>query len=187
MSSSSLEQFFLENVRTRLPEKELKILELGSGPSSVFKNISDKSYKVIAIDKDEKLINQARGDDHISYLPLDISSVDIVKNLNTDFDLIFDAHCFQCITDKNERIRAWKNVFNLLASKGIFAAEMMVQPTKNKLNVSSRFIPESLVLEQEILNAGLKINFFFISRDLIFDLNEEHDLKCDLVRLIAQK
>lgn len=187
MSTFSLEQFFLKNVQSRLPEKKIKILELGSGATSVFSSISEKKFKVTAIDKNEKLISQAIGDSQISYLPLDISSVDIVKKLDTDFDLIFDAHCFQCITDKDERLRAWKNVFNLLPDKGIFAAEMMVQPTTNKLNVSERYIPESLELEKEIQDAGLKINFFFISRDLIFDLNEENDLKCDLVRLIAQK
>lgn len=187
MPISSLEQFYISSVRTRLPEKELTVLELGSGSSSVFENKASLNLKVTAIDKDKNLIDQAQSKSNVSYLNLDIADSKITKNLTTKFDLIFDAHCFQCITNPEERARAWKNVLELLSENGIFAAEMMVQSSANKIFVPERYIPESLDLEKEILSSGLKINFFFISRDMIFDLNEEHDLKCDVLRVMATK
>lgn len=187
MPISSLEQFYISSVRSRLPDKELTILELGSGASSVFEKKTSLNLKVTAIDKDKTLIDQAPVDSKISYLNLDITDSKIKEKLSSKFDLLFDSHCFQCITDPDERSRAWKNVFELLSENGIFAAEMMVQSSANKIEVRERYIPESFDLEKEILSSGLKINFFFISRDLIFDLNEEHDLKCDVLRVIATK
>jgi SAM-dependent methyltransferase len=187
VSISSLEEFFIKDVRSRLPEGELNILELGSGSSSLFEKDNSKNINVTAIDIDKSLIDQAQSSSKISYQHLDITDPELTKKIEVKFDLIFDAHCFQCITNPEERAHAFKNVFELLSENGIFAAEMMVQSSAKKIEVDQRYIPESFELEKEILSSGLKINFFFISRDMIFDLNEEHDLKCDVLRVMAQK
>lgn len=188
MPSPSLIDFLQKEVLKRLPHREiLQVLELGAGADSVFSSGKiKKKVHVTAIDNDSAIVF-SKKDSTVEYYHADIADPGLLNRFNLKFDLIFDAHCFHCITSAEKRRNAFANVVRLLQPDGLFAAEMMVQSKRQQVDVEARYVPESFDLEEEILASGLKIIFFVISRDLVFELNEEHGIECDLVRVIATK
>ena len=181
----SLLNFFNDNVFGRLPEKELKILDLGGGFYSLFEEIHHFNGHVTSIDFSAEAIKRA-PQSKINYLEMNILDSEFFKA--NHFDLIFDSHCLNCITDQAERDISFKNIYSALSVDGIFASELMIQPGKDSVMMPYKCIKTAMELESEILSHGFKIIYFFISKDCGFtNVVEGVEIQCDLLRVIARK
>lgn len=180
--SASLLSFFKTEIKKRLPEKA-KILDLGSGSKSLFEEeLGLDKTNITAVDFSSVAIKKAQGYSEISYLEMDITQPDCLES--ESYDLVFDSHCLHCITDKNERKIAFKNILSTLRPDGIGALEMIVSPSGKAVTLPGKYVIEARALEEEILAYGFKIIYFMIVRDLVF---ENEDARCDLVRVIIRK
>lgn len=183
--SLSLKSFFLDIVQYRIGSEHCKILDLGAGNYSLFEDIPDLNAEVWALDfSHAAIINSPQS--RIKYR--EGSVVDSSFFPVGEYDLIFDSHCLNCITDEVERDLAFKNIYQGLATGGIFASEMMTQSIGSNVSMPFKIIKTTLDLEQEILSHGFKILYFMISRDSAF-INEIDgiEVKCDLLKVVATK
>lgn len=185
--SPSLLSFFQNVVVDKIPATPLTILDLGCGDFSIFEDISnlpDKS-SVDAIDFSSNAIKNS-PDSTINYQEKSI--LETQSFLKLKYDLIFDSHCLNCITNNDERVIAYENIFYTLKTGGIFASEMMVQPVGSKVAMPFKMILTATELEEEILKAGFKIKYFMISQNNVFStMSNSEEIKCDLLRIMAQK
>ena len=181
----SLLSFFNDNVFGRMPEKELNILDLGGGFYSLFEEIHNLKGYVTSIDFSAEAINRA-PESKINYLEMNILDSDFFKA--EQFDLIFDSHCLNCITDQAERDISFKNIYSALSADGIFATELMIQPSIDPVMMPFKCIKTAMDLELEILSHGFKIMYFVISKECGFtNVVEGEEIQCDLLRVIARK
>ena len=166
----------------RLP-KEAQILDLGAGSKSLFEEELglDKNL-VTAVDFSSAAILKAQEKSPIKYLEMDITTPEIFGC--ELYDLIFDSHCLHCITDKDKRKSAFKNIFNSLKPKGLAAFEMMVFPSGESFVLPGKYVVDARELELEILAYGFKIKYFMIVTNSFF---ESESIRCDLVRIILGK
>lgn len=178
----SLKAFFDSQVRSRLPSTKSKVLDLGAGSMSMFEETDLDLELITAIDFSSVAIELAQGHSKIHYQVLDLSQPHALKK--DEYDLIYDSHCLHCIEDPADRKIAFKNILEALNSEGLFAAEMMVQPTGRNIIQPYKYIPSARDLEAELLETGFKIIYFMIIQDLKFS-NENGD--CDLLRVISRK
>lgn len=185
---SSLMDFFQQVVSPRLSAETNHILELGSGAYSLFEKTNNIQADVLAIDFSSEAITHAPKNSLIKYRNLDVTNKDFLKDFDENyFNLIFDSHCFHCIVDPLKRREAYRNVYRYLSRDGLFCAEMMVQ-TPGKLSVHEyKFIPRAEEIEREFLANNFIIKYFVVSRDLVFDLNDNKKNECDLLRIVATK
>ncbi len=205
----SLQEFYSQEIKKRLPAGPKKILEIGCGVESIFKN-EKGDFEVLGIDVSPsaiKIANQLNNLKNIKYETLDVTKL----NFNGEFDLVYDAHCFHCLTDSQDRKMALENIFKALKPKGIFSLETM---TSHKLmEFESPFIFENNILyrlftnasfvdlkfidgapflpvrridhamkiEQDILSAGFKIIFLYVfsHKKIIPDESRNHPLQSD--------
>jgi len=183
--SPSLKSFFFEIVLPKLNVKHLKVLDLGAGNYSLFEDIPDFEADITALDfSHTAIINSPQS--KIKYR--EGSIIDPVFFPHSECDLIFDSHCLNCITNEVERDLAFKNIYHGLATGGIFAGEMMIQPTNGNVSMPFKMIKSTLDLEQEILSHGFKILYFMISRDSGFTNEVDGiEVKCDLLKVVATK
>lgn len=179
---SSLKDFFQAEVRSRLLEASPNILDLGPGSKSLFEDLEFTS--VTAIDFSSVAIEKAglQAEVQVNYQLRDITKENSIEK--ESYDLIFDSHCLHCIEDESLRKIAFQNIYSGLKPNGIFCAEMMTSAGKNECIIPFKYVRSSLVLEEEILSYGFKINYFMIVRDLKF---ENANGKCDLLRVIGRK
>lgn len=172
------------NVHSRLPEKS-NILEIGCGTYSLFEEVKNIKGDITAIDFSKEAIAQA-PQSKIRYCNSNV--VDSTFFSSSTYDLVFDSHCMNCITDEVERKIAFQNIHRSLKPNGLFASELMVQPVGKRVEMPFKMIRTTDVLEREIQSYGFKIIYFMISKDNIFGtkVNDE-EVTCDLLRMIAQK
>jgi SAM-dependent methyltransferase len=186
--SKSLLDFFEKDVRPKLAENaetNINILDIGSGDYSIFEDVKDFRASVTAVDFSKHAILRSPKS-KIKYLEGDITDTKFFPDLS--FELIFDSHCFNCITTQDERDKAFKNIFAGLKTGGLFASEMMVQPVGTKAAIPFKIIKTALELEEEILSHGFGINYFMISKDCGFMSEIDGvEIKCDLLKIIARK
>lgn len=171
----------------KISNSALTILDIGCGNYSIFEDISNLPGKssVDAIDFSSNAIKNSPTSS-INYQEISILETESFSKLK--YDLIFDSHCLNCITNNDERDIAYRNIFYSLKSGGIFASEMMVQPIANKVAMPFKKILTAVELEAEILKVGFKIKFFMISQNNVFSTNVDgEEIKCDLLRIVAQK
>jgi SAM-dependent methyltransferase len=174
--------FFSKDVlhRITLP---VEVLDLGPGSKSIFECFDLTNIKVTAIDFSKVAHSLAKlNKSQIDYVHSDLTIENVVKE--NHYDLIFDSHCLHCIEDIDQRKKAFKNIYLGLKQNGIFAAEMMIQPNHNQIKMPFKYIPKAELLEQELIDSGLKIIKFVILHDYVF-YNENE--VCDIVRLLAIK
>ncbi|MBC7539547.1 MAG: class I SAM-dependent methyltransferase [Bacteriovorax sp.] len=183
--SKSLYTFFENNVRPRLTQNDLKILELGSGYFSLFEDITNLSADITAIDFSSLAIAKAPKS-KITY-----KEVNIVESTffnEAKYDLVFDSHCLNCITNEDDRDNAFKNIYSSLKADGLFASELMIQPEVGSVSMPFKMIKTAVELEQEIISHGFKILYFMISKESGFtSIVEGREIKCDLLKLVVQK
>lgn len=180
--SVSLLSFFKTEIKKRLPKKA-QILDIGSGSKSLFEEeLGLDKTTITAVDFSPVAIKKAQGHSEINYLEMDITKPDCLESER--YDLVFDSHCLHCITDRDERKNAFKNILKTLRPDGVGAFEMMVSPSGNPVTLLGKYVVAARDLEEEILAYGFKIIYFMIVRDLIF---ENENSRCDLVRVIIRK
>ena len=185
--NESLLEFWSVVVKPRLSITDCRysILDLGSGPYSIFEDQKDFSAKIVAVDFSSVAISNAPAS-QIKYLEGDITDFKLLPSLS--FDLIFDSHCINCITNEEDRLNALKNIYQFLKSDGLFAAELMVQPIGLKIEMPHKSIKSALEIENELLNAGFRIVYFMMVRGAVFENNFEGEIvQSDVVRVIARK
>lgn len=178
---ASLLEFFNSVVSKRI-ESPCKILDLGPGTKSIFEDTTINHSLVTALDYSPKALENAKKNSSIDYRLGDITQdVFLERDL---YDLVFDSHCLHCVTDANSRSLAFKNILAVMKSEALFAAEMMVQPVKGKIEMPHKYIPEAFNLEKELQNAGFRIEYFMIGKGLSF--KNAHG-ECDVLRVMARK
>ncbi len=189
-TNSSLLEFYSQEIKPRIPKRPLNILDIGCGAGSIFKEISG-DFEVLGVDVSPsaiKLANQDNISKNIKYESLDV----IQMNFKEQFDLVFDSHCFHCLTDPKDREKTLSNIYQALKPGGFFALETM---TSHKLmsfenpyyfedNILYRFntlasfvdlkffdgapflpvrrIDHAMKIEEDILKANFKIIFLYV-------------------------
>ena len=187
LPTESLLQFFEEIVKPRLQviQYPLSILDLGSGPYSLFEDQKNSEANIVALDFSSVAISKA-PQSTIKYLEGDITNSTLFSSMS--FDLIFDSHCMNCITEESHRLKTYKNIYQFLKSDGYFAAELMVQPIGEMIAMPYKKIKSALEIENEILAVGFKIVYFMIVKGAVFENNFEGEIvRSDVVRVIARK
>ena len=177
--SASLLNFYLTNV-SHLVKRNFNVLEVGSGPFSVFEDVDDPIRTITAIDFSKVAIESAPKS-KINYLQ--VSLLDKSFFNVPSYDLVFDSHCLNCIPAHQFEI-ALKNIFKVIKPSGIFASEIMVQPTRKKVSCSQKTILECREIESMLIKAGFNIYFFTVSSTNNFEVN---GFSVDLLRFIAIK
>lgn len=188
--NDSLLEFYNQEIKKRLKAHPLNILEVGCGTQSIFCHESG-DFDVLGIDVSPsaiELANQNNTSKKIKYECLDVTELDF----NEQFDLVYDSHCFHCLTDSLDREKALKNIYKALKPGGIFALETM---TSHKLmsfdppylfqdNILYRlftnasfvdlkffdgapFLPvrridHAIKIEEDVLKANFKIIFLYV-------------------------
>ena len=182
--TSSLLNFFQTAVLPLLSGHDFKILDLGSADYSLFEKTDLNKKLIEAIDLKIDT-NQLRSSE-IKYFIRNITESNSFKN--NYYDLIFDSHCLHCLKSNEEQEIALKNIYSSLEMGGIFASEIMVQPSVNKVYFPSRVVREAIDLEKMIVNTGFKIIYFVIvpQMNFYFEANEG-EIVCDMLRVIAKK
>lgn len=183
--SSSLLEFFESHIRSRLPETS-QILELGSGSYSLFEEIKNISGSITAIDFSPKAIAKAPQ----SVIQYHVSDVCDSKFFPTShYDLIFDAHCLNCLTKIEERQKALRNISNALREGAFFACELMVWPiTGERRAIPFKVVQTALEWEQELQSFGPRIIYFMIVKESHFgEIVDGGEVHCDVLRVILQK
>ena len=177
--SPSLLGFFNEILKTRLSARD-KILDLGCGNYSIFEAIDQSDFNITAIDFSSVAIGNAPKS-KIKYQQ--VSLLDESYFHQPKFNLVFDSHCLNCIEVDKVDI-AFANIFNSLFANGIFASEIMVQPSGAKIISNEKTILECRDVETKLINTGFKIVYFIISTKTIFSVNNQ---TVDLLRFVAIK
>ena len=182
--ASSLLHFFKTIISPMILTQDPSILEIGSGEYSIFEETELEKKSIFALDL--RIRTSRKAPSGISYIAGNIvESSELSENF---YDLVFDSHCLHCLKSIEEQSDAIKNIYRVLKSDGIFASEIMVQPTKKKVFFPHRLVCEAREIEQMILNAGFKINYFVIvpQMNFYFDL-DQGEIVCDMLRIIARK
>ena len=160
-------------------ENKIEVLEVGCGDGSIFEHIHNLSFNVLGLDFSQEAINKAKSRNiaEFDFIHSDFST-DLI--LEKKFDLILDSHCLHCVTELDKRKTFLKNIYNHLSNSGIFMAEVMV--SHNEMQFADnflfnheqnillqqfegtvlpvRYIPNVKQVEDELLEAGFKINYF---------------------------
>lgn len=189
-TNPSLLEFYSQEIKIRLPKRPLNILDIGCGAGSIFKEI-EGDFEVLGIDVSPsaiKLANQNNNSKNIKYESFDVTRM----NFKEQFDLVFDSHCFHCLTDSKDREKALSNIYQSLKSGGIFALETMTSHKSMsfenpyyfednilyRLNTLASFvdlrffdgapflpvrrIDHAMKIEEDILKANFKIIFLYV-------------------------
>lgn len=177
--------FFIDSVRPLLCHKRLNILDMGAGHYSLFEDVINIDAEITAVDFSKNAIKNAPQS---SILYREGNIIDPTFFPDKYYDLIFDSHCLNCLTNKEERALAFKNIFNGLSIKGLFASEMMVQPIGKNINMDFKWIPLASEIECELISHGFKIKKFIIDKSLTFSQqNREGEFECDLLKVVGEK
>ena len=197
--SESLCDFYKTKVKTwldRIHERgPLSILELGCGRGTLFENtalsemeerlllITGIDYSFWAIEKAKSRWRTMRSSFPNLNVQFFMKNVLDGPQLEKSYHLVVDSHLYHCLLDKNDQLKALKNVRASLKKDGIFVLETMVShegmrfqdpffyEKKNSLLlkedkwgalIAFRSIPSPLEVEQSILEAGFSIEYFTI-------------------------
>lgn len=180
----SLLIFFQKTVFNFFQIQNPRILDIGSGNYSIFEDINLNKKLVEALDI--RTSSDSKNSSEINYLKGDITKTNSLKN--NFYDLVFDSHCLHCLQSIKEQELALQNIYNSLKTDGIFASEMMVQPSGNKVQFPKRIVRDSIDIETLILNSGFKIIYFTIVPQMSFYFeHSEGEIVCDMLRVIAKK
>lgn len=161
---------------------KLNILEIGSGDYSLFEK--SEYENITAIDKSvDKIL--AAPTSQINYLAMDLCSLNFEKL----FDTIVDSHALHCILDSEERVIAYKNVYDNLVADGLFIAEMMIKKNSSDsyFTFPERLVLSSFEIEAELIRSNFKIKYFSVIPNLYFLDDVTKKNTCDLLRFVAQK
>lgn len=187
-------------------EKEIKVLELGCGAGSVFfENYSQP--KITSVDLSPTALSYARensNQENILFMQGEWGG-DFPYFPEGEFDFILDAHCLHCLVEKEARVKALKQAYEVLKPGRWMGVEHMVshsgmefdapyQLFNNTLYYAGepqKYIPHSLEIEEEIKAAGFEIRYLrvFETLKIIPVSGRSQPLKSDpdLLRLLCTK
>lgn len=155
------------------------VLECGCGLGSVFESpdLSPLQMKPDAVDISESAIEVAKQrNSNANFMVGDLTKREFF--LGNLYDLIVDSHLLHCLVRPTQREAYLKNVIkHLKPETGIFALETMIEHKKMSLDgfdkltgtlggEYGRKIFNHLELEQELLEAGFKIEFLIFTSGL---------------------
>ncbi|MGE3611198.1 MAG: class I SAM-dependent methyltransferase [Bacteriovoracaceae bacterium] len=184
-ASKALANYVIESKDKFLTSKDwkgLKVLELGCGRGGVGIQLARLGADVTLVDfspsalKQAELLFQNEGFS-VKTICGDVTHPDLL--IQEKYDLIVDSHLLHCLIQNPERSSYYELIRSSLSEDGIFVAETMVH--RKKLFVPDGFmfdenyvlwqmfgkwmpvrrILDSLDLEQEINNSGLRITYFY--------------------------
>lgn len=180
----SLLSFFQKTVSTYLPSIDLHVLDIGAGNFSLFENLATENKVVDALDL--RIVENFQSENGITYIQGNIVDLSCIKN--NFYDLVFDSHCLHCLRNAEEQESALVNIYNSLKPNGIFASEIMVQPSGNKVLFPMRLVRESIEIENLLTHSGFKIIYFVIVPQMSFYFeHDQGEVVCDMLRVVARK
>lgn len=178
-----------------------KVLELGSGPKSIWCSFLDLPYDFFAIDFSKEAISRAIDSHRISY-----KEQDAVSSIDGEYDLIVDSHLLHTITEKESREKFLANVSKAIKPGGRFYCELMMKrkgmnfidpymyddetSTLYRGALPWRAILSSLDWEKELLTSGLKIVYLWAHSELHFEIDPrlpDPFKNPELLRVILEK
>lgn len=158
--NQSLIEFFNQDVKNRHQTDICKILELGSGPGSIFNEMNQSNYEILGVDLSPAAIQYAKENNihkNISFECLDV----LKMNFESSFDVIVDSHFFHCLTDSNDRVKALSNIYKALKKDGLFVLETMTSHKKMEFDGPYRFDEIENTLYQQNTSAQFSDLKFF--------------------------
>lgn len=200
-----VEQIFLD--------KELSVLEVGPGISSLFADteLSNLAFQrvseVQSLDINPKVVEFMQN----QQLPLGYRQVFRELDVTQEawlhcFELVLDHSCFHCLTQKSLQQRYLSQVRRALVPGGIYFLQSMVKPKKlsleegHELDESTgvltrdgrpwRRLVEAFEVEKMLKDAGLEIEFFKVLENEKAVLSKERPIPMssdpDILRVIAR-
>lgn len=176
----------------------LKVLDLGCGLGGVSFEFAKRGAEVTGVDISPLAIMGAKTISSHKKLPVNFQVLDVTKaNLPLgEFDLIIDSHLLHCITNNSERLNYFEFVKRNLKSTGKFLLECMVYQKQMEIPADFmldedmvlhqlmgpdfkfapiRKVPTAREVEEELVNSGMKLSYFYVHSELSFEIyQEEH-------------
>jgi SAM-dependent methyltransferase len=172
-------------------------LELGCGLAYLSHHLVKKGAVVSAVDVSSMAINCARELASSESVEIDLSVRDLTikQEFDEQYDLIIDSHLLHCIVEDDERKQYFNNARSALKENGVFLIETMVYQPRMQIpvdyfldedfklsksidgeSVAIRRIKSTREIEEELLEAGFKIQYLYYHNELAFQVfNEEPD------------
>lgn len=195
-NSESLRQFlddFVKQYELRDSFKQQNCLELGCGIGSLSFYLHECFKQVICLDHSNLAISSAKSIANLLRVEPYFICADACKvEFDEKFAAIFDSHLLHCITDKKSRYNYLHNMKKHLSEGGRFFIETMIIDKKIEIpieyyldenktlwkgNLAYRKLLSPLEIEQELINAGFEINYFYCHNELSFNpFSEYHSL-----------
>lgn len=208
-----LKNIFWPRVEHVFLDRELTILEVGCGLSSLFAEpefshlVFHRTRHVHSIDLSQKVIEFMKT----QILPLgdrqSFECVDVTRQTWLHcYELIIDSSCFHCLCEQKEQKRYLKQVRRGLVPGGLYFLQSMVMPKKlgledgHELDAKTgvltregkpwRRLIEAFEVEKMLKSAGLEIEFFKVSPNEKAVLSKERPIPMssdpDILRVIAR-
>lgn len=192
-NSASLVDFlskFREQFSLERQMKSSQCLELGCGIGSLSFELEKYFQEVKAIDISNLAIANAKSiqgfkKSHVEFLCMDAMSL----QEKIKYDFIIDSHLLHCLVNDADRQMYFRSVKNLLKKGGKFLIETMIFNPEIEIplnyfydenrvlwkdNIAFRKLNESSQIENELLEAGLKIEYFYYHSELSFLVFEDY-------------
>jgi len=171
-----------ERFLAELPWEGLRVVELGGGLGGLGLQLARRGARVTVVDISPNALTVARALAKAEGLEIETLCMDLGRpdaQLSGEYDLMIDSHLLHCLPLEPQRLSYLLLVRQHLAPHGILVGETMVHRKKlfippgymldqNNILwqmfaqwVPVRKISDSLVLEDELKNAGLNIHFFY--------------------------
>lgn len=183
--SRGLLQLIDENKERFLPSRSwegLKVAELGGGVGALGWQLARRGAHITLVDFAPQALQVAKRLYQSQGLPLEALCLDLGRpdaQLGEQYDLMIDSHLLHCIALPPQRASYLSFVRDHLSADGILVGETMVHRKKMYIPDGYKFdedyilwqkfadwmpvrkIEDSLNLEEEFKNAGLKIVYFY--------------------------
>ena len=181
---------FLEKEVFKRVDNLYSSLELGSGIDPLSPHLKNKVK--VSIDISPSAIQFCSQHDFTTtYMSEDVMTM----NLSEQFDLVIDAHTLAFTFSKENFVKSLINIKKHMHKNGILASEFGIShkgfrayapfDVRGDLLLKSsqviRYIPTALELEKAVIESGLKIEYFVMTKQkMIFDDYRDEVLETDL-------
>ncbi|MCT4641613.1 MAG: class I SAM-dependent methyltransferase [Bacteriovoracaceae bacterium] len=177
---------------------EKKLLELGCGLGGLSLYFSKRGFYTLGIDQSDLAISMAKEISKQNALFCKYRVMDVcLSRLEEKFDLLFDSHLFHCLALKEDRLKYYEFLTQVMDKNSRLFIETMVFDKKMSFPVgylmqdngvlykdlSGKYVPYRAILEtheieSELIEAGFKIKYFYYHSELSFDLFCEYKGMC---------
>lgn len=181
---------FIDDYLDRFTVNTNSLLDLGCGLGGLSFNYASHFNQVTALDISPLAIMGAKEIQSYKNTEIDFKELDITNsNLNQKFDLIVDSHLLHCLLSTEDRAKYYSFIKEHLEENGHALIESMTFqkniecPMEYYFDENSnlfhndrlyRKVLSTRELEEEILAAGLKINYLYYHDELSFNVFTEY-------------